>query len=1583
MIFVWVALLIGAAGAKAVTTETLVLDTLYRADGSVAQGTITIRWDDFVTSAGQAVAAGQKTWATDKNGGISIPLIPNTGSTPSGSYYRAVIKKDDGTTKEQIWVVPAVTTTTLAAVWAKVVPQAVAAQSASRDYVDTELAEVVHLAGTETIEGAKTFVPSPQVPAPTAAGGAANKGYVDQAISGLATVASTGNYNDLLNKPASANLASPGAIGSITPGPVNATAYAVNGAPLASGNLSDGALLARTSTTINGYPISSNVTLSASNLTMGALPNGTTATTQAANDDSTRLATTQFVVSALATAPAIGSTSPGPVNATAYAVNGAPLASGNLSDGALLVRYNAVNTFTAVQSMPSLILSSLGTGTSPVCPNGTGGALTTAGCSGGGSSFNPAVPGAIGATTPSTGNFTALAAQNVIPSATPVIDLRAYGGDPTMTTDSSTAVYNAAVASCAAYSSLNVTVPIYVSPGKYLINNVNLTGLSCVPMFYGLDDNSTWFYYNGNTSAGYNANGVPESLIQFGSAGFGGFEGIGFNGVNQTTGAMATHLLWLTQGVDNGFRIAHSRFSQAVQDGVHEQPLIYSGNATFTASSTTVSMPSCSTAGLSNGQTVWLYGVGSAGVAGQDLSTTISSTANCASANTITVANAPNATITGTGIIAAGSSLGFVNWHMDHIRFDGIGRSPVYITGSSGDENRPFTMENFTVSTVAPTGGLANIWLTNAGLFNGTNWGGAVVTVNNGLGTTIALTGGRVELSSPQIVIGNLDNGALVNSLNEVSGGALVVLNNVVGYSSPLDEPIVASASGKAQLVMGQGSAFVANGAIKNVATQAFYGDKYAAQSTAYNWGNAQTAAIAIGARGQVPQQIDSVIDPNSSASYRRFSANDIVGHPASEAISGGYSGGKAGPFRYVSATGDINGTITKSGRCQGAAANLTTNATINGTTTVSIPSISTLWIQPGDNITIVNGNGSGINLDTQIVSVNYTANTMVVANAPSASGSGYTIQNQACTFHEFAGAQTGTAAPTTGWWFANEKVWNTNTASGQPIYWVNTASGNPGTWVAGPTYGTTTGLSLDANGTPVTPVANVINIAPGLNTTVTSSGNNITIASTGAGSGVAYGYCTGVAGPSSTYSLYGLGAGANTTCSSGAATVAGVLMTTAGTASNLSVVCGTGGVNSSSGVFTIYDAPDNNGTLVTTPVTVTYGTSASNSLVQDLTDTYTYAKGDRLLVKYTTQASETLGNCTVSFNYSQAGTSGSAVTSVTASTPLASSGGLTPNITIQQASGAQAGYLASTDWTTFNNKQAAIGYTPADIGSCTAGQYETGDTASGPTCAQVSAANLTGTLPHAQLPALVSGDIPNNAANTTGTAANVTGTVAIANGGTGQTTQQAAINALTGTQAAGTYLRSNGTNASLSALQLSDTAAVNSAATGFFLSDGRLGITSANGASNVSVAVANNVYVCPFVMPLTFTIGHAAINVNAGATGASENIGIYSMAGNKLVDTGAMPATGYALEAQAVSTGATLTAGTPYFIAWAGTSTTPTVGSFTVNTTWVGLLNNLMGAGHGCGSAANILSSGSLPATLGTVTNGTVSYLPVVIWAY
>ena len=126
------------------------------------------------------------TVSTDVNGAISIPLIPNAGSNPAGTYYKVVIKLDDGTTSEEQWVVPTTSPTTVAAIRAKVVPQAVAAQ----------------------------FV-------------------TEQQFFGLATVASTGNYNDLLNKPTlTFNASAPGPIGGTTPSTVNATAVtaqSVNG----------------------------------------------------------------------------------------------------------------------------------------------------------------------------------------------------------------------------------------------------------------------------------------------------------------------------------------------------------------------------------------------------------------------------------------------------------------------------------------------------------------------------------------------------------------------------------------------------------------------------------------------------------------------------------------------------------------------------------------------------------------------------------------------------------------------------------------------------------------------------------------------------------------------------------------------------------------------------------------------------------------------------------------------------------------------------------------------------------------------------------------------------------------------------------------------------------------------------------------------------------------------------------------------------------------------------------------------------------------------------------------------------------
>jgi hypothetical protein len=68
---------------------------------------------------------------------------------------------------------------------------------------------------------------------------------------------------------------------------------------------------------------------------------------------------------------------------------------------------------------------------------------------------------------------------------------------------------------------------------------------------------------------------------------------------------------------------------------------------------------------------------------------------------------------------------------------------------------------------------------------------------------------------------------------------------------------------------------------------------------------------------------------------------------------------------------------------------------------------------------------------------------------------------------------------------------------------------------------------------------------------------------------------------------------------------------------------------------------------------------------------------------------------------------------------------------------------------------------------------------------------------------------------NISGNAANVTGTVAIANGGSGQTTAQLAMNAFAGAVTSGSYLRGNGTNVVMNTIQVADVPTLNQNTTG------------------------------------------------------------------------------------------------------------------------------------------------------------------------
>lgn len=130
---------------------------------------------------------------------------------------------------------------------------------------------------------------------------------------------------------------------------------------------------------------------------------------------------------------------------------------------------------------------------------------------------------------------------------------------------------------------------------------------------------------------------------------------------------------------------------------------------------------------------------------------------------------------------------------------------------------------------------------------------------------------------------------------------------------------------------------------------------------------------------------------------------------------------------------------------------------------------------------------------------------------------------------------------------------------------------------------------------------------------------------------------------------------------------------------------------------------------------------------------------------------------------------------------------------------------------------------------------------------------------------ALVASDIPTLNQNTTGTSANVTGTVAIANGGTGATTRQNAMDALAGAVTSGQYLRGNGTDVVMSAIQAADVPTLNQNTTG----------TASNVTGIVAVANGGTGTATPGLIQgtnvtITGTWPNQTINASGGGGGGS-----------------------------------------------------------------------------------------------------------------
>jgi trimeric autotransporter adhesin len=243
-------------------------------------------------------------------------------------------------------------------------------------------------------------------------------------------------------------------------------------------------------------------------------------------------------------------------------------------------------------------------------------------------------------------------------------------------------------------------------------------------------------------------------------------------------------------------------------------------------------------------------------------------------------------------------------------------------------------------------------------------------------------------------------------------------------------------------------------------------------------------------------------------------------------------------------------------------------------------------------------------------------------------------------------------------------------------------------------------------------------------------------------------------------------------------------------------------------------------------------------------------------------------------------------------------------------------------------------------------------------------------------------------------------GTLDVDNGGTGQTTAAAAITALTGTQTSGYYLRSNGTNAALSAIQVADVPTLNqnttgqagsvanalTAGTGISYSvgttyNGSVAVTIDNSAPDQVVSLTGGTGISTSGTYPSFTITNTApdqVVSLTGGTGISTS-GTYPSftVTNTAPDQVVSIAAGTGMSVTGTYPSFTVTNTAPdQIVSLTGAGTTSVTGAYpnftiTSNDQYVGTVTSVSGTGtvNGISLSGTVTSSGSL--TLGgTLSN-------------
>ena len=299
---------------------------------------------------------------------------------------------------------------------------------------------------------------------------------------------------------------------------------------------------------------------------------------------------------------------------------------------------------------------------------------------------------------------------------------------------------------------------------------------------------------------------------------------------------------------------------------------------------------------------------------------------------------------------------------------------------------------------------------------------------------------------------------------------------------------------------------------------------------------------------------------------------------------------------------------------------------------------------------------------------------------------------------------------------------------------------------------------------------------------------------------------------------------------------------------------------------------------------------------------------------------------------------SGGTVTSVTGTSPVVSSGGATPAISLATNYGDTLNPYAS---------KTANFFLAAPSGAAGAPTFR----------------------------AIVAADIPTLNQNTTGTASNVTGTVAIANGGTGATTRQNAMDALAGAVTSGQYLRGDGTDVVMSAIQVADVPTLNQNTTGNAANvTGTVAIT--NGGTGATSKVAAFDALSPTTTKGDLIVSDGTDNIRLGV-----GTNTYVLTADSLEPSGLKwsPAGGGGGSGTVTSvgwTGGIVSVGTPTTTpAFTIAGTSGGIPYFSSGTTWASsgvLAANALVVGGGAATAPATITTGTGVVTALGINTGT-----------